>query len=329
MRKIYRVICGLIWWLVIQSSAWAYDFENAGLRYTITSASKLTVKVESGPREGVIIIPATVNYNGHVLTVNEIDGSAFEGASITSVTIPETIEEIGKYAFARCLELKIVRGQVSANIREHAFDKCYQLTSIDIANGCEIIEGAAFAECSRLKKVFIPASVMRIEANAFYCRVLALNEDSESRKEIVIEDSLTPLSIVGCPFELSTRKFDGSYYFGRNLKKNTEWNSKYNTTYRYAQKLEFGDYVTNVLDIADAFDHRYLKTVVFGRNIDTIPAFKDAELTRVVVKNPTPPSVEGTFSNYILLNADLFVPKESVEQYKSHPVWKQFNILPL
>ena len=99
MRKIYRVICGLICWLVIQSSAWAYDFENAGLRYTITSASKLTVKVESGPREGVIIIPATVNYNGHVLTVNEIDGSAFEGASITSVTIPETIEEIGKYAF--------------------------------------------------------------------------------------------------------------------------------------------------------------------------------------------------------------------------------------
>lgn len=328
MRFIHRVVL-FSFCLVIQLSVWAYDFEKTGFRYTVTSASNLTVKVESGPRTGDIIIPATVEYNGRVLTVTEIDVSAFEGTEITSVFIPDSVEEIDKYAFCRCQHLKVVRGKVSANIREHAFDKCYQLSSIDITRGCEIIEGAAFAECARLKKVFIPASVERIEANAFYCRVLDLNEDSESRKEIVIEDSLTPLSIVGCPFELSTRKYDGSYYFGRDLKKNTEWNSKYNTTYIYAQKLEFGDYVTNVLDVADAFDHRYLKTVVFGRNIDAIPAFKDAELTKIVVKNPTPPSVKGAFSNYILLNADLFVPKESVEQYKSHPVWKQFNILPL
>lgn len=328
MRSIHRLIC-IMFCFVVQASVWAYDFEKAGLCFTITSASNMTVKVESGPRKGNIIIPSTVEYNGRMLTVTEIDVSAFEGADIISVTIPNSIKEIGKYSFRRCYYLKNVFGKVSANIREYAFADCYELRSIEITDGCSYIEGGAFDNCNRLKVINIPPSVQFIGRWAFRCqKLLDINEDAQARKTIIIQDSSNPLIVPGDdnPLAMTTRKFDGSYYFGRQMITPNRGKVAWGEGYEYAKKVEFGDYVNDVFGIAEAFDARYLKEVWYGKRVSSIPAFHDAELTKIVIKNPIPPSVKGTFSNYIILNTDVYVPKESVDVYQAHPVWRQFSI---
>ena len=315
--------------MIIPMSLFAYDFEVGGYYYTVVSASDRTVKVESGPREGEIIIPEIVSYKGHTMNVIDIDVSAFEGADIISVTIPNSIKEIGKYSFRRCYNLKNVFGKVSANIREYAFADCYELRSIEITDGCSYIEGGAFDNCKRLKVINIPPSVQFIGRWAFRCqKILDINEDAQARKTIIIQDSSNPLIVPGDdnPLAMTTRKFDGSYYLGRQMITPNKGKVAWGEGYEYAKKVEFGDYVNDVFGIAEAFDARYLKEVWYGKRVSSIPAFHDAELTKIVIKNPIPPSVKGTFSNYIILNTDVYVPKESVDVYQAHPVWGQFSI---
>ena len=48
---------------------------------------------------GEITIPQSVSYNGTIYQVSEIGSNAFNNCSATSITIPETITNIGKDVF--------------------------------------------------------------------------------------------------------------------------------------------------------------------------------------------------------------------------------------
>jgi hypothetical protein len=91
------------------------------------------------------------------------------GNAATSYAIPNSVTNIGDYAFAYCTSLTNVTIPNSvASIGDWAFDSCTKLTSVTLPSNVTRIGDAAFYWCTRLTSVTIPNSVTRIGHSAFY-----------------------------------------------------------------------------------------------------------------------------------------------------------------
>ena len=89
--------------------------------------------------------------------------------SLTSVTIPSSVTNIGVGAFASCSSLTNITIPNSVkSIGGSAFSYCSSLTSITIGNSVKSIGDSAFNWCISLTSVTIPNSVKSIGGSAFY-----------------------------------------------------------------------------------------------------------------------------------------------------------------
>lgn len=87
-------------------------------------------------------------------------------------TIPDSVSEVGNYAFYRCLGLSMVNLNADLErIGSYAFYNCTGLQDIDLnTTNVRKIGANAFYYCSRLSKLVIPDSVEEIGSNVFaYC----------------------------------------------------------------------------------------------------------------------------------------------------------------
>jgi len=100
---------------------------------------------------------------------NSIPSFAFEGcASLTSVTIPDSVTSIGSRAFFNCSGLtSITIPNNVTNIGQEAFEGCTGLTNVTIPNSVTSIGLRAFFNCSGLTSITIPNSVTSIGQYAF------------------------------------------------------------------------------------------------------------------------------------------------------------------
>lgn len=100
-------------------------------------------------------------------TLCEILGS-YDNRSIKEIIIPESVIEIGKYAFHGCYELKtITMPEGVTSIGDSAFSLCKSLASIAIPEGVTSIGDRTFLGCSSLTTITIPASVTAVGYHAF------------------------------------------------------------------------------------------------------------------------------------------------------------------
>ena len=108
-------------------------------------------------------------------SVTEIGWSAFDGCTgLTSVTIPNSVTSIGTSAFYCCTGLTSVTIPNSVTtIRDETFSGCTGLTSVTIPNSVTTIGYGAFSGCTGLTSIAIPNSVTSIDRWAFVgCRCL-------------------------------------------------------------------------------------------------------------------------------------------------------------
>lgn len=106
--------------------------------------------------------------------VVRIGDCAFYNGSLTEVTIPSSVTNIGQNAFFECNSLRnVVIPDSVTKIENWTFNRCSGLTSVSLPNSVMHIGDAAFYQCYNLEDVTIPAGVTNIGTLAFYmCRKL-------------------------------------------------------------------------------------------------------------------------------------------------------------
>jgi len=116
------------------------------------------------------------NINNLVLPdgMTSIGDNAFRGCSITSVTIPNSVQTIKVSAFENCVNLTSIDIPNSViSIGNRAFYNCNKLEAVTIPNLVQSIGESAFYGCSRLIKVINQSSTpLEITSNVFYIKVV-------------------------------------------------------------------------------------------------------------------------------------------------------------
>jgi len=103
--------------------------------------------------------------------ITYIGNNAFRGLkNITSVTISNSVNEIGLCAFKDCFELETVNFQDGSElkaIRMYSFDGCLALKEITLPEGLKNIDVCALANLRSAQKITLPSSVTKIDKRAF------------------------------------------------------------------------------------------------------------------------------------------------------------------
>lgn len=93
---------------------------------------------------------------------------AFSGNMMTGITFPDSIRQIGEYAFSNCMELKKVTIPKGVKeIPEFAFSGCTELSTVKFHDSITKIGESAFLDCENLTAVTLPKSVQDIGEFAF------------------------------------------------------------------------------------------------------------------------------------------------------------------
>ena len=133
-------------------------------------------------KEKIVNVPAEIDGK----KVDKIGNGAFMNSRVTSVTIPDSVIEMGSNVFYSCIELTNVN--IPNGVKEigtMAFDDCKSLTSITIPNSVTTIGKHTFSGCALLTSIEIPSSVTRIGDRAFYsCTGLTSVKIQDGVKEI-------------------------------------------------------------------------------------------------------------------------------------------------
>ena len=138
-----------------------------------------------------------LDYNGESYAVSipedvkMISNAFFQHRHIKSVTIPESVEIIGDYAFEQCESLnhieipgntayvgnyafaycyslpQLIIPDSTIYIGDYAFARCEALNYLELSNNLAHIGSFAFADCTSLKYIAIPASVTYIGSDVF------------------------------------------------------------------------------------------------------------------------------------------------------------------
>lgn len=109
---------------------------------------------------GDLTVPDSVEHFGTTYSVGKINYFAFKECSgLTSLSLPETISEIGTGAFSNCSGLTgdLVIPDAVAYINVDAFKNCRGLNSVHIGSGLVAVRNWAFAYCRGLTSVMFNA----------------------------------------------------------------------------------------------------------------------------------------------------------------------------
>ena len=151
----------------------ALDFKYQGITYTVLNEAAKTCMTKEGSTsgmdvEGDIVIPETVFLGSTPYKVTVIGNSSFANSRITSITLPNSITDIGVSAFESCVYLTEAKLPNSIRILpQRVFYECTGLRSINIPETVVDIRESAFQRCRNLEKITLPNTLTYISSDLF------------------------------------------------------------------------------------------------------------------------------------------------------------------
>ncbi len=177
-NKLIFLFCILLSMLATNASAEYFAVKNADgvMIYYYRHDSNdtkacVTCNTDTGKDySGSVVIPKEVTYQNKTIKVVSITSNAFfKCSNLQSVTIPNSVTDIGDGAFFGCSSLKSITIPNSVtSIQEYAFKECSGLKSVNMSNSVTSIEDYTFFGCTNLTSITIPNSVTSIGDAAFY-----------------------------------------------------------------------------------------------------------------------------------------------------------------
>lgn len=200
---------------VVDGIEWTYSVSrSSGRDYADLTAIPSTTS-------GAVIIPSKLGG----LPVEMISTYAFEEcSSITSITIPKSVRQIGHGAFQRCTSLTSVSfsngGAYAPSLGEYLFAGCEALISVDFPNYVSYIPDYAFLNCRSLESVTLPDSVTKIGKAAFSeCSSLVSLEIPKNVTEIGSGAFYGCSSLKEIEVPEGVRTIESSTFYGCSLEK--------------------------------------------------------------------------------------------------------------
>ena len=135
---------------------------NLKYSYSTGGAAATVLQDESYKNLAEVTIPAIVNIDTKTYQVTVIGNSAFRNCSLTSVSLPETIEVIDDNAFERSGLSEITFPKSLKKIGKEAFYCCSHIKTLIIPDGVETIGNMAFANMNNLEKLELPKTLKYI-----------------------------------------------------------------------------------------------------------------------------------------------------------------------
>lgn len=247
---------------------------------------------------GIVNIPQDIKYGMQVVAIGE--KAFYECTELDSVSFPKTIYNIYDYAFFGCTKLKsITFPNYLAGIGQYAFAGCTALTSINIPKSVETISYHAFEGCTGLKSV-----------------------DMSQMEGLSISD----YAFAGCT-ELKSISFSNNLrVIGNHCFEGCKGLSSITIPNKVIDIFDFAFYGCNLSSITIGNDVTYIGPNAFGGNspIQIVSLLENP--CKIYGKTSgNGAKYEGTFTEETFNNTILYVPKGTVERYRSTDGWKDFN----
>ncbi len=135
-------------------AAWAAPF--CEFDYTVLDNRAIRIDKCTQRSAEIVEIPATIDVDGVALPVESFGRCAFMDCFVTTLTLPDTVKDIGSYAFAECSALTNVSfaGESSlTNIGTFAFYRCSRLPNITIPASVVAVGDSTFFGCPKLTEI--------------------------------------------------------------------------------------------------------------------------------------------------------------------------------
>ena len=264
---------------------------------------------------GALTIPASVIHNDTTYTVVRISEHAFYNCStLTSVTIPSTVDSIGEWAFAYNTSLTTVSmGSAVTTIGYGAFYGCTNLNSLVIPDSLITIGSHAFSGCN-VTSLTIPNTVTSIGSYAF--------SDWSGLTTITIPRSMTYIgdwAFAGCD-SLTTVVFnaDSCTYMGSTAAPVFDNDAQFNT-------LRIGNTVRSIPSNA-FYGCSGIHTLNIPASVSTIgdSAFADCGgLTSITSKRAVAPTAGANAFNGVTDTIPIYISCGSTASYAA--AWPHFS----
>ena len=174
MRSLILTFIYIIVFTAVAEADSAYYYYGQYFRITSSNTVELikpikgenmTLKQEYS---GDFVIYNFIPINGNAYFVTKIADSAFEGSTITSLTLGKYIDSIGESACANCKTInEFYSNEKLAYIGNNAFNGCSNLSKVLFSDSLTYIGNGAFDGCSNLSEVLLPENLTYIGDRAF------------------------------------------------------------------------------------------------------------------------------------------------------------------
>ena len=250
------------------------------------------------------------------------------GKQVKEYVVGQGIESIGNYAFGNCDSLlSVTLPQSVTTIGDSAFYSCKKMYSVVLPNGITRIGNAVFYGCA-ITSINLPKNVVSIGSDAFkHCRKMTSidlgNVQTIGNYAFRLCDALRYIDI---PASVSTIG-EGIFLWCDSL-----------------ENINVSEESQNFCSVGGIMFDKYRNTLIhypggkkdtiytIPSSVDSIAAyafyFEYRKFTNIICEAVVPPVLDTTA--FLPYNYQLYVPAESLDAYKSAPIWKDFyNILPI